>query len=63
MKYRVLDIKEAQYGREKGDKFTTGDDLPEEQDDGGDQEGKAQQGGAPVAEDAGFHDRLCLVLA
>ena len=32
----VLDIQEAQYGREKGDKFTTGDDLPEEQDNGDD---------------------------
>ena len=52
----VLDIEEPEDGREEGDEFATGDDLLEEQDDGGDQQGEAQEGGAIVAEDSGFHN-------
>jgi len=55
IEYGVLDIEEAEDGGEQGDEFATGDCLQEEEDDDDDQQGKSQKGGAPVAEDAGFH--------
>jgi len=34
--YGILDVEESEDGWEKGDEFATGDDLTEEEDDGGD---------------------------
>ena len=52
----VGEIEEAEDGREDGGEFAAGDDPHKEEGYHDHQERSSQEGGAPVAEEPGFHE-------